>query len=139
MSDVYSLGVMLFEVLTGAPPFSASTISELQICHQSHDPPVWQLERHEVPEEVEQIVRRALNKRRYLRFKTAGRMLRALENVEAPERRDEILQMKIAEMTTAREAGESRSETSKPESTPARTTFDLIAERARKKREDKTD
>ena len=138
-SDVYALGVILFEVLVGSPPFSAQSISELKTCHQMREPPLWQLERLPVSEELEQIVGRALHKQRFLRYKTAEHLLRALEEVEVPERRDETLRLRIAELVSTRqEPGEGR-EANTGEELPAQTTFDMIARRAREKRRRKPD
>jgi serine/threonine protein kinase len=138
-SDVYALGVILFEVLIGSPPFSAQSISELKTCHQVREPPLWQLERLPVSEELAEIVGRALHKQRFLRYKTAEHLLRALEEVEVPERRDETLRLRIAELVSARqEPGEGR-EADSGEPPPARTTFDLITRRAREKRQRKPD
>jgi serine/threonine protein kinase len=101
-SDVYALGVMLFEVLTGAPPFSAQTLSEIKACHRVWQPPLWQLERRGLPEDLCETVGRALHKRRFLRYKTAGHLLRALEDVAVPVGRDETLRMRIAELVSVR-------------------------------------
>ncbi len=135
--DVYALGIILFEVLVGAPPFAAQSISELMTCHQAHEPPLWQLERLAIPEELAGIVARALHKQRFLRYKTAGHLLRALEEITVPERRDETLRLRIAELVSApQQQQEDRAPTS-TDAPPDRTTHDLIARRAREKRQRK--
>jgi serine/threonine protein kinase len=138
-SDVYALGIILFEVLAGGPPFSAQTLSEIKTCHRVWQPPLWQLERHGVPEDLREVVGRTLHKRRFLRYKTAGHLLRVLERVTVPERRDEALRMRVAELVSAwpGDAGSAEKPPAMP--SPAATTFDLIARRARQKREQRPD
>ncbi|MFQ5807716.1 MAG: serine/threonine-protein kinase [Phycisphaerae bacterium] len=134
-SDVYALGIVLFEVLAGAPPFSAQTISEIKACHIVRQPPLWQLGRREIPEELCEIAGRALRKQRFLRYKAAGHLLRAIERVAAPERRDDTLRMRLAELVSAQQSDATAERKSSVKEPSARTTFDLIAERAKQKRE----
>jgi len=135
-SDVYALGILLFELLCGQPPFLAETISEVHALHVAGAAPLQRLENRGLPQEVIEIVRRALHKQRYLRFKTAGHMLRALEEVPVAEQREEFLRQRIAQIVTG---GPARSESSADATprTPARTTFDLISQRAAQKRRQK--
>lgn len=137
--DVYALGIILFEVLAGAPPFSAQSISEIKTCHTAQEPPLWQLESRGVPEELCDIAARALHKQRFLRHKTAGHLLRAIERVRVPERRDETLRLHIAELVSARPGDTGVPDRALAEEPPAKTTFDLIARRAQQKREQKPD
>ena len=136
-SDVYALGVILFEVLVGAPPFSAQSIGELMTCHQRHEPPLWQLERRAIPAELEEAVTRALHKQRFLRYKTAGNLVRALQEVPVPERRDETLRLRIAELVSAPQQHQPDQRPTPADTPVERTTFDMIARRARKKRQQK--
>jgi serine/threonine-protein kinase len=134
-SDVYALGVILFEVLTGATPFTAETISEMKVQHSNTSIPLSLLEKRRIPEEVIAIVERALHKQRILRYKTAAHMMRAIEGVVAPERNDETLRRRLSGVIAARQ-GDAKGKTV-PSVIPsqAMTTFDLVAERARQKRE----
>lgn len=133
-SDVYAVGIMLFEMLTGHPPFVADTLSEIRAIQSAAEPPLNQLDECGVPASLRDIVERALHKQRYLRYKSAGHLDRALAGISVPERRREILAGRIASLVNA-EAGPVPPML--PERTPsfARTTFDLVAERARRKRE----
>ena len=77
-SDVYSLGIMLFEITTGHPPFDAETPMAILIKH-IHDPlPMPRAVNPELPEAVERVILKALAKEPADRYQTAGEMAKAL-------------------------------------------------------------
>ena len=82
-ADVYSLGVILYEMLTGMAPFTGSTPAEIAEKH-ANDPPHSPREIvASIPEDVERIVLNALEKRPEDRFPNAGEFrLRLLETAE---------------------------------------------------------
>lgn len=137
-SDVYALGVMLFEAISGRPPFSATTISEMRACHVTQAPPLELLEGRGIPASLIEVLERSLHKQRYLRFKTAGHMSRSLEALDLAPERLEVYRSRVAQLVAA--AGNRRGErgAAAGDSTPNMTTFDLIAQRAREKRDRRT-
>ncbi|MGD8322884.1 MAG: serine/threonine-protein kinase [Gammaproteobacteria bacterium] len=80
-SDIYSLGVVMYELLTGYRPFRANNLSKLlhQIVYAT-PPPIHTL-RTEVPEEVEEIVATALQKDAEDRYSTGLELAGALTSV----------------------------------------------------------
>lgn len=77
--DVYALGVVLYELLTGGVPFSNDTDMLVLFAHINQLPkPIVQL-RPDVPRDVIQIVERALSKQPEARFDTAGALVLAIE------------------------------------------------------------
>ena len=78
-SDLYSLGCVLYEMLTGDPPFRGRTV-QATLARQLHDPPPsLRVTRSQVPAAVEQAVMTALAKVPADRFATATDFARALE------------------------------------------------------------
>jgi serine/threonine protein kinase len=67
-SDQYSLGVLLFELLTGKLPFEAKNAYELVVMHATESPRALRLFRPELPEAVEAVVLRCLAKKPDDRF-----------------------------------------------------------------------
>lgn len=132
--DVYALGMILFEMLGGAAPFHADSMSRMRECHQSIEPPYELLELRQVPPEAIDLLRRCLNKQRFLRFKTAAHFLRGIESFAPASARDETLRLRL--MSAIAGAQPAPGAPPADESAPAAmTTFDLVRERARKKRD----
>jgi serine/threonine protein kinase len=88
-SDVYSLGVMLFEMLAGAPPFAGTTDPmSLAFMHVQKPPPPLRSVRPDLPRSVEAVVMQTLEKDYRLRPSAellARKFRRALRDVETEE------------------------------------------------------
>ncbi len=77
-SDVYSLGVVLYEVLTGALPFTAPSSEELARLHLEQ-PPIPPSEYVlDIPPALEQIILKVLSKEPAARYRTADQLGRVL-------------------------------------------------------------
>jgi beta-lactam-binding protein with PASTA domain/tRNA A-37 threonylcarbamoyl transferase component Bud32 len=73
-SDLYSVGVVLYELLTGVVPFSGDTPVEIAMKHLSTSPELPSAKRAEVPRELDLVVLRALAKDPADRYQNAEEM-----------------------------------------------------------------
>ena len=73
-SDIYSLGVVLFEVLTGRLPFTGQTPIAVALAHKTETPPLPRTLRPGVPAWLERVVLRCLEKDPARRFASASEL-----------------------------------------------------------------
>lgn len=76
-ADVYGLGVILFEMLTGRLPFVSETPVGMMHAHVYEAPPPLRSLRPDLPESIERVVAKALAKEPDLRWQTAGELAEA--------------------------------------------------------------
>jgi serine/threonine-protein kinase len=93
-SDVYSLGAILYELLTGRPPFLAATVVDTLLLVRSEEPVRPRLLNPQIDLDLEMIVRKCLEKRPEHRYATAAQLaddLQAFLNAEPVSARSSSL------------------------------------------------
>ncbi|MBE9508543.1 MAG: serine/threonine protein kinase, partial [Chloroflexi bacterium] len=77
-TDIYSLGVVIFKMLTGHVPFSKSTPHAVLIAHITQEPPSITSINPSLPPAIEAVVRKAMAKDRETRYARVGELARDL-------------------------------------------------------------
>jgi serine/threonine-protein kinase len=80
-ADIYGLGAILYEMLTGEPPYQASTVIGVALQHVNDPVPNVLKIRPDLPGEVDVIIKTAMAKNRENRYSTALELARALNKV----------------------------------------------------------
>jgi HD-like signal output (HDOD) protein len=88
-SDLYSLGVVIYQMLTGMLPFTGDTLGRLIVCHVSELPVPPCVMNPSVSLAMNDVVLRAMQKKPKDRFQSAREMRDALERVLGPQARVE--------------------------------------------------
>jgi streptogramin lyase len=86
-TDVYSLGCLLYECLTGGPPFAASSRLAVAWAHLEEKPPPASQRRPELPAAIDAVLERAMAKDPADRYATCGELMAAAEAALGLERR----------------------------------------------------
>jgi serine/threonine-protein kinase len=92
-TDIYSMGVILFQMLTGALPFKGDNYNALLVSVLTEEPPLPRRLRPEIPANAEALVLKELSKDPADRSQTAAEMLEALRGLEAFAERESGLSL----------------------------------------------
>ncbi len=82
-NDIYALGIMMFQMMTGRLPFDGDSMGEVLVKQVSQLPPAPRGLNADIPPAVEQIILRCLAKQPYARFQTMQELCDALMDPEA--------------------------------------------------------
>ncbi|MBX5457084.1 MAG: FHA domain-containing protein [Thermogemmatispora sp.] len=83
-SDVYHAGLLLFELVTGRPPFTGRTIAETAFLQTNAPLPSLELYHHNTPNVVQALLEHALAKQPAQRFASVQAFLNALNGIQMP-------------------------------------------------------
>ena len=83
-SDIFALGVILYEMLTGEPPFDGDNINTIMYRILNDDPPAPKSLAPRLPERFNQIIAKALHKEPDLRYQNARELATELRNYNHP-------------------------------------------------------
>lgn len=88
-SDIYALGIVLYELLTGKLPFSGESAVAIALKHLQTETPSVRNVRSNIPQSLENVVMKATAKNPLHRYRTVEEMQHDLETVLSPDRMDE--------------------------------------------------
>lgn len=102
-SDIFSLGMVIYEMVAGRSPFLGATNSDIVASILKEEPPRLSTLASDIPAELEAIVTRALAKDKDERYQSVGDLLRDLKRIK--QNLDFEFQSDLPEHSHARESG----------------------------------
>ncbi|ULG75088.1 Stk1 family PASTA domain-containing Ser/Thr kinase [Macrococcus brunensis] len=110
-SDIYAIGVVLFEMLTGKPPFEGESAVSIAIKQIQEALPLVTDVRDDVPQSLENVIIRATMKDKYSRYRTTDEMYNDLATVLDEKRKEEALYTVVEDKTMVMPAVQTEEET----------------------------
>ena len=116
-SDLYSLGVVMYEMVTGKVPFDSDTPVSVALKHMQEDPIEPEVLKPELPTSVNDIIMKAMKKDTEERYQTATEMLKdlekALKNPDGSFVTDDTFATKVMDLPENKEETGKRSDSKK--------------------------
>ncbi len=127
-ADIYSMGVVMYEMFTGKLPFESENSVSVAIKHIQEEPVSPREVNPEIPEAVEAVILKAMAKEQSERFQTAGEMLIELNyvnNTNKIKKENKIINDKLnkkyeTKVIDVEEVRKSTKKTQKPKKEPAK-------------------
>ena len=112
-SDIYSLGIVMYEMLTGRLPYVGNSDVEVAVKHMNTDPVTPRDIVPSIPEELERICLKAMNSNIDERYQTASEMLADLEQYKAQSLAAHVLEDSEAVLIDSEETPRRRAQRSR--------------------------
>ena len=84
-SDTYSLGIVLYEMLSGSKPFDHESVAQVMVMHLRDPAPSLVAASPNLPPALDDVIQKSMAKEPQLRYATAGKMVQAAQEATVPE------------------------------------------------------